>query len=307
LSAQQDLPPAAGKLYDIGNGRRLHLLCSGQGSPTVVLEAGASSFAIDWTLVQTEIAKSHRVCSYDRAGMGWSDALPADAVAATRDTPDLHALLTAAKEPAPYVLVGASHGGMLIRHYLAAYPSEVAGLVFVDSSTEDRLFSMVRGEAFLIANMTADQLREGLPPWPVRIPRRAVHKGAPFDKLPAELYQQRLLLDARLIAAMPETITPEAIFRVRDAERELLAKLLASRQSGSPFGDRPTVVLTRGAERDAQREAAHVALSKLSTNSRYNLIEGAGHEIHLFDPPAVITAINDVVAAVASKARLARR
>jgi hypothetical protein len=67
------------------------------------------------------------------------------------------------------------------------------------------------------------------------------------------------------------------------------------------------VVLTRGAERDAQREAAHVALSKLSTNSRYNLIEGAGHEIHLFDPPAVITAINDVVAAVASKARLARR
>ena len=94
---------------------------------------------------------------YDRAGMGWSDPLPAGAIAAERDTPDLHALLTAAKESAPFVLVGASHGGLLIRHYLAQYPAEVSGLVFVDPSTEDRLFSMVRGEAFLIAEMTPDQ------------------------------------------------------------------------------------------------------------------------------------------------------
>src|SRR5688572_5833188 len=74
LAAQQpDLAPAPGKLVDVG-GRRLHLLCSGHGAPTVVLEAGASSFAIDWTLVQRELAKTTRVCSYDRAGMGWSDA-----------------------------------------------------------------------------------------------------------------------------------------------------------------------------------------------------------------------------------------
>jgi pimeloyl-ACP methyl ester carboxylesterase len=307
LAAQQALPPAPGKLYDLGNGRKMHLLCSGQGAPTVILEAGASAFAIDWTIVQNEIAKSHRVCSYDRAGMGWSDALPNDALPAEHDTPDLHALLASANETAPYVLVGASNGGMLIRHYLAAYPSEVVGLVFVDPATEDRLFSMVRGEVFTIAEMTSDQIREGLPPWPVRIPKRAVQKGAPFDKLPAGLYQERLLLDERLIASQPETITPELIFRLRDSERAALARLLASRRTGTPFGDRPTVVLSRGSERDADRESSHVAVAKLSTNWRHSVIVPAGHEIHLVDPRAVIVAIDDVLDAIATKSRLPAR
>ena len=82
LSAQAGLPSPPGQLFDIGGGRRLHMICSGEGSPAVILEAGAAAFAIDWTLVQREIAKTHRVCSYDRAGMGWSDPLPANAIAA---------------------------------------------------------------------------------------------------------------------------------------------------------------------------------------------------------------------------------
>jgi pimeloyl-ACP methyl ester carboxylesterase len=307
VAAQSELPPPPGKLFDIDNGRRLHLLCTGQGAPTVILEAGASSFAIDWTPVQDALARSHRVCSYDRAGMGWSDPLPADAIAAERDTPDLHALLAAAKEAAPFVLVGASHGGLLIRHYLAQHPADVSGLVFVDPATEDRLFSMVRGEVLLIADMTPDQIREGGPPSTVRIPRRPVQKGAPFDKLPPERYQQRLLLDERLIASQPATLTPEAIFRIRDRERALLALLLASRKAGTPFGDRPTVVLSRGNERDEGREGSHAALAKLSSNSRHSVIVPAGHEIHLFDPPAVVMAIGDVLDAIARKTALPRR
>jgi pimeloyl-ACP methyl ester carboxylesterase len=291
--AAQDLPPAPGKLFDIGNGRRLHLLCSGQGSPAVLLEAGASSFAIDWTLVQREMAKSNRVCSYDRAGMGWSDPLPPDATAT--DAADLHALLTAAKEAGPYVLVGASRGGLLIRHYLAQHPGDVVGLVFVDPASEDRMFGMVAGQAIAIAEMTADQIRSSLPPQNVRVPRRPVQKDAPFDKLPAALYQQRLLLDERLIASQPDTVTPDQIFRFQDHERQLLAGLLASRKAGTPFGGRPTVVLSRGSDRNADREAVHAALATLSTRSQHRIIAGAGHEIHLFDPPAVITAIREVV------------
>ena len=68
--APTTLPPAPGRLIDVG-GRKLHLLCSGQGEPTVVLEAGASSFAIDWTFVQREVSRTNRTCSYDRAGSGW--------------------------------------------------------------------------------------------------------------------------------------------------------------------------------------------------------------------------------------------
>ena len=303
--AAQDLPPAPGKLFDVDHGRRLHLLCSGQGSPTVVIEAGASSFAIDFTLVQRELERSHRVCSYDRAGSGWSDLLPPFTPA--KDAQDLRALLAAAKEAAPYVLVGASRGGLLIRGYLAAYPSDVAGLVFIDPASEDRLFGMVGGQAMAIAEMTPEQMRSTLPQQTVRIPRRPVQKGAPFDKLPPELYQQRLLLDERLIASTPETITPEQIGVYQEGERAFLASLLATRKAGTPFGDRPTVVLSRGSDRNNDREDVHIALAKLSTNWRQSVIADAGHEIHLFQPPAVVVAVNDVLDAIARKTKLPAR
>src|SRR5262245_22173179 len=156
LSAQQpDIGPAPGRLVDVG-GRKMHLLCSGQGSPTVVLEAGASAFAIDWTLVQQQVARTNRVCAYDRAGMGWSDA----STPSTRRSvsADLHELLRAAGERAPFVLVGASLGGLYVRSYVAEYPDDVVGLVLVDPSSEDRLFTMVDGQggAHRVAHGRAD-------------------------------------------------------------------------------------------------------------------------------------------------------
>ena len=302
LSAQHQLPPAPGKLFDIGGGRRLHLLCSGQGSPTVLFESGAAAFSIDFTIVQAEIAKSHHVCSYDRAGSGWSDPLPKDALA--DDAADLHGLLAAANETGPFVLVGASRGGLLIRSFLATHPGDVAGLVFVDPATEDRLYAMVGGKPMAISEMTAEQMRSTLPSRTVRIPKRPVQTGAPFDALPPELYKQRLILDERLIDALPDTLTPEQLGRIQEHERAFLAGLLATRKSGTPFGDRPTIVLSRGDERDKGREDVHAALAKLSTNSRHTVIDGSGHEIHLFQPRAVVNAINDVLEAVAKKSHL---
>jgi len=298
-----ELPAPPGKLVSIGE-RKLHLLCTGKGAPTIVLEAGASAFAIDWTLVQREFEKTNRVCSYDRAGMGWSD--PPPATGAT-DTADLHQLLTAANERPPYVMVGASRGGMLVRAYLAEHPSEILGLVFVDSATEDNLWLMHRGEAVMFAKMTPAQVAETLPKQPVTPPRRKPQTGAPFDKLPAELYQQRVRLDERLIASIPVTLSPEWIGNNQERERAFLARLLATRSSSTPFGDRPTVVLSRGDERSQDRESVHAALAKLSTNSRHSIIAGAGHEIHLFQPAAVIVAITDVLHAIKEKTPLPAR
>lgn len=297
FAATQSLPQPPGQLIDIGGGRRLHLLCSGQGAPTVVLEAGGSAFAIDWTLVQRDVGKTNRVCSYDRAGMGWSDPLPPDTDAT--ETPDLHALVSAAKVPGPFVLVGASRGGLLIRQYLLDHPGDVIGLVFVDPSSEDRLFAMVGNQAMTIAEMTPEQIRSTLPFYPVRVQRRAVQRGAPFDRLPAELYQQRRLLDERLVASGPDTVTREQLFRVQERERAMLARLLATRKGPLPFGDRPTVVLTRGDERNDDRERVHADLAKLSSRSRHAIIAGAGHEIHLFDPAAVAAAIREVLGQLA--------
>src|SRR5213595_1225165 len=93
-------PP--GRLIDIG-GRKLHLNCSGKGSPTVILIAGGGAFSIDWNLVQPAVAENTRVCSYDRAGLGWSDSGPADETV-EQTIGDLHALLQAAGEKEPYLL-----------------------------------------------------------------------------------------------------------------------------------------------------------------------------------------------------------
>jgi pimeloyl-ACP methyl ester carboxylesterase len=143
-AAQVDVGPAPGRLVDIG-GRRLHVNCSGSGSPTVILEAGASAFALDWSLVQPEVARTNRVCSYDRAGLGWSDARP-DVDTPARVVADLRRLLSAAGERPPLVLVGASWGGLYARLYLLDHAEDVTGLVLVDPSTEDGLFTMFEGK-----------------------------------------------------------------------------------------------------------------------------------------------------------------
>jgi pimeloyl-ACP methyl ester carboxylesterase len=299
--AQTDLPPAPGRLVDIG-GRRMHLLCSGAGLPTVILEAGASSFAIDFTLVQRDIARTTRVCSYDRLGMGWSDASGEAGEGSVAE--NLHRLLSAAVEKPPFVLVGASRGGFFVRIFLAEYPAEVAGLVFVDASTEDRLFTMVNGEAVAIASQTPEQVRAQLPARTVRVPRRRPQTGAPFDRLAPELYRIRVMLDERLIASTPDSVTPEFIGRFREGERSMLARLQAQRTSTAhPFGARPVVVLTRGDEKNEGREQSHRALAALSSHSRYAVVPGAGHEIHLFQPDAVVQAIAEVVEAVRRQSR----
>ena len=307
LGAQQPgLPPAPGQLVDVGSGRRLHVLCSGQGAPTVILEAGASSFAIDWTLVQREVAKTNRVCAYDRAGMGWSDPPPDSAAPSTAQ--DLRALMRAAGERPPYLMVGASLGGLLVRAYHADHPDEVAGMVLVDPSSEDRLFTMINGEIVPIADVTAEQMRATNPSRPVAVPRRRPQTGAPFDRLPPDLHRTRIALDERLIASIPDTVPPEPIAAARESERARLARLLSARRaSAHPLGDRPIVVLSRGDEVNADREAAHAALAGLSTNSRHSVVKGAGHEIHLFEPAVVVQAIADVAQAIRDRQPLPRR
>src|SRR5213593_3013481 len=115
-------PPPLGKLIDIG-GRRLHLNCTGAGSPTVVVENGSSSFSMQWALVQPQVAAFTRICTYDRAGYAWSDRGPEEnTVEETMD--DLHLLLSAAHITGPYVLVGHSIGGLYVRAYQRRYPAD---------------------------------------------------------------------------------------------------------------------------------------------------------------------------------------
>jgi pimeloyl-ACP methyl ester carboxylesterase len=132
--------PPAGR-FEVVNGHRMHIDCTGSGSPALVLDAGLGGDTNSWAALQPALSQTTRVCSYDRAGFGWSQPVPgprdADHIAT-----QLHQLLRQARVDGPLVLAGDSIAGLYIRAYAALYPSEVAGLIFLDSSTpfQDRTY-----------------------------------------------------------------------------------------------------------------------------------------------------------------------
>src|SRR4051812_3010877 len=129
-----------GQLYDVG-GHQLHMSCTGSGSPTVVLTSGTAEFSQSWARITPAVAATTRVCAYDRAGQGWSDdvAQPQDGRAIASD---LHALLHAAGEHGPYLLVGHSLGGVYAMTFAAQYPRDIAGMVLLDSSTPEQFTAL---------------------------------------------------------------------------------------------------------------------------------------------------------------------
>lgn len=129
--------PQIGKSVDIG-GRTLNISCVGTGAPAVIFESGGDAPGLEWAPYQAEVAKFTQACWYDRAGIGWSDSgpYPRTSAAIARD---LHALLKSAGVPPPFVLAGASFGGLNARVYAGLFLKEVAGIVFIDSAHEDEL------------------------------------------------------------------------------------------------------------------------------------------------------------------------
>ena len=128
--------PMEGRLFDVG-GYKMHIDCTGEGSPTVILESGLGDSYISWRKVQPQIAKFTRVCSYDRAGLGYSESSSQPRTSKVI-AGELHALLRAAGVAPPYVLVGHSMGGYDVRLYASLYRNEVAGMVLVDASHPDQ-------------------------------------------------------------------------------------------------------------------------------------------------------------------------
>lgn len=300
MSAQPYTAP--GRLVDIGD-RKLHLYCTGKGGPTVVLVAGGGAYSIDWALVQPRVAESTRVCSYDRAGLGWSDSGPADETV-EQTVADLHAVLNAAGEKAPYVLIGASIGGIYIRAYQRAFPDEIAGLVFTNSS--NRVGIKVKDAGDLIWNLSEEQLRSAfpLPPSPRRAPPSKVDE--PFNRLPSDLQPVRIWLDVRLQEASERRKTgPESILSWR---KEFLREFEETDAKERPLANLPVVVVSSGPvasdSEQRSRDGAAARLDCLSSNTMHVTASGSGHEIHLYQPDRVIQALIQTVSAVRNRAPL---
>jgi len=299
--------PPPGRLIDIGR-RNLHLYCTGNGTLTVILMAGGGAFSIDWAPVQPRLAESTRVCSYDRAGLGWSDPGPAeDTVEQT--VSDLHALLDASGEHGPYVLVGASIAGIFIQAYQRAFPTDVAALVFTNSS--NRIGFQVKDKGGLIWELTEADIRSGfpLPPSATKGPE-PTREADPFDKLPPNLHKVRLWLDVRLWEESdPSKAVPEPLLSWR---KEFLTEFDATDAGKKPpLGALPVVVIASdpAAPESARRsrDAAGPRLDYLSSNTVHITAAGSGHEIHLYQPDRVIQGVLQAVSAVRTGRPLAHQ
>jgi pimeloyl-ACP methyl ester carboxylesterase len=230
-SVDQALPQAPGQLIDLG-GRKLHLYCTGSGPPTVILEAGAGSFSTDWVLIQTEIAKTTRVCSYDRAGYGWSDPGPEwDTV--TQVESDLHAALNKAGVHAPLVLVGHSMGGLFARWYQHEHRDDVVGMVLIESYETT---APVNGKPVPLYTLTKEQLQANLPPpSSLKKPPLPTEVRPPFDKLPPSLQKTHVLLERHFFETLDFNKGPEMMESWRAGLTKLHgASLMPDSLHGSP-------------------------------------------------------------------------
>jgi len=297
----QEYSPA-GRLIDV-DGRKLHLYCTGNGSPTVILMAGGGAFSIDWALVQPKIADSTRICSYDRAGLAWSDPGPADETVEQTIT-DLHMLLRA--EKGPFLLVGASIGGIYIRAYQRRFSDEVVGLVFTNSS--NRIGRSVKAKVGLIWELTEDEIRSSFPlpssvkgPAPTRV-------SEPFDRLPPALQSIRLWLEVRLWEKWePAKTGPDSTLSWR---KEFLREFEETERGSRPLGALPVIVISSGpiaSDKERQsRDGAAGRLDFLSSNSLHITASGSGHEIHLYQPDVVVEALMRAIAAIRNAVPLSR-
>jgi pimeloyl-ACP methyl ester carboxylesterase len=271
------------------------------------------AFSVDWALVQPRVAQFARVCSYDRAGSGWSDLGP-DPRTKRQIVWELHQLLEKSGERAPFVLVGHSHGGLLVRLYTAAYPAEVAGLVLVDAQLDDYVRLTRDGEVMastlatgraIPAVKTTGPLRESDVPAGAIQQIRSMASGnasranePPRDKLPIEAQRMR----AWATAQVKHSLATNNPF-----DGDEIVEILADRRKQQyPFGNLPLVVLTRGlAEMDGPNaprfdEMRRKNQAELATRSRVGkqiVVEGGGHHIDLERPELVADAIRDVLSA----------
>jgi pimeloyl-ACP methyl ester carboxylesterase len=213
-----------GTLVDIG-GRRLHCLVTGNGGPTVVLEAGMGDTVATWSQVQPALAVWTTVCSYDRAGLGSSDPASGPRTA-TAMVDDLRALLTAAGLPGPYLLVGHSFGGQLVRLFAGRFPDEVIGLVLVDSSHEDKYVrfeqalspDLITRQNIFLANPTRNSENIDLVASSAQV--RAARRSLPMP----------ITVLTRGLPDSPSEIWPSAALQA--VERDLQCELIALSPTG---------------------------------------------------------------------------
>lgn len=263
--------PPPGRLVDIG-GYRLHLWCTGDGAPAVILDAGLGGTSAGWGFVQPDVARFTRVCSYDRAGMGYSDSGPSPRTA-RHIANELAELLARSGIVGPVVLVGESIAGFNVRMFASDHPEHTAGLVLVDASHEDDAHE-VPGMArfvpllstigvFRLLGVSFGQPIESLAPSVRQFARATMFRASGYQAAAAEIIHIR-----------------ETLSEIRSSRRRLTIPVLV-------------VAGTRGADEKWRRLQQEQA--SLSERGCLITAQHSGHVVAIDQPEIIVDAIRTVV------------
>ena len=256
---------APGELVD-ADGHKLHLYCTGESSPTVILENGLGGTTHDWRKVQPEISRFTRVCSYDRAGMGWSEVGPMPRTS-QRFVKELRTLLRNANIAGPYVLAGHSLGGVYVRHFARLYPNEVAALVLVDGSHEDQ------NNRFPGSQERREARGKKL---------LSQTEAAPEESTDPQKPPKRFFLALRSESLSFPTLTAEEIMAAPPLPPLPMPVLVANPEDRPPENQEIWLELQND-------------IASRSSRSKLILVDGAGHYIQLDKPQRVINSIRAMV------------
>jgi pimeloyl-ACP methyl ester carboxylesterase len=289
-----------GKIHEV-DGHKMHIYATGQGGPSIIFESGGAGWCMDWTIVQQEVSKFATAISYDRSGFGWSEpgTLPRDA---NQIEKELHSLLEKAEIRKPYIMVGASFGGHIVRLYASRHPNDLAGIVLLDARHEDIDLKMPNS-------------------W-----KRVVSTGRFVNQFMLVLAQLRLLklfgtlLGKNKLPPIIQHLCPDLrskylkvgfltnYFRTNRHELDAIHNSDDQLRTVRSLGDIPLVVIKHGipnlfssmsaTEAKIAEEIWHdlqLDLAGTSTNSEFILAEKSGHAIHVDQPELVITTIYKMI------------
>jgi pimeloyl-ACP methyl ester carboxylesterase len=301
-------PP--GRLVDVG-GFRLHIHCSGDGSPSIVLDAALGGSSLSWSLVQPELAKVSRVCSYDRAGFGWSEAGPMPRTAG-RIADELRTLLERGGVPPPYLLVGHSFGGLVTLIFAKRFCRDTAGLVLVDPAHAEDWVKPAPKEQVQIARGVrlcrygAITARLGLARVVaalVGLGQLTLARGLVIVTSRGALSRQDEAILAPIWKLPPDVRPVLSQFWTKPQFFEALGSQIGSicvsagqvmEAASNGFGDLPLITISSTNPGD-YRLRQQDAMAKLSTRGRHIMASNSGHWVPLDQPQVVIDAVKEVL------------
>jgi pimeloyl-ACP methyl ester carboxylesterase len=300
--------PVPGTFAHVG-GHRLHYRCEGEGTPAVIFDAAIAASSLSWARVQPEVARFTRTCSYDRAGLAWSDARTTRlSMPALVD--ELHQVIRHANLQPPYVLVGHSFGGLVTRAFARAHREEIAGLVFVDPlhpeewcrpTGEQR--RMLRGGVFLsrvgallarigVVRFMLARLSGGATALPRRLSRLF---GAEAANLLVRLVGEVQKLPAEVLPSVQEHWSNPKSFRGMWQHLQAVPECSAQMLAGTDALSEIPVVVISAERRDPRWIAADAALARMSKYGRHIVSPHSGHWVHLDDPGLLVGVLRDLI------------